>query len=98
MPGTLEFYYNYSTNANLLVDVTKGHAMLKHGQPLAHITPLSERPLVIKNELVTAREFDILCNNTRAISFINKYKTIRKAKRAVDAANAPKCPFNFGSK
>ena len=97
MPGTVEFYYNYSTNANLLVDITKGHAMLKHGQPLAHIVPLSERPLVIKNEMVSAREFDILCNNTRALSFINKYKTIRRAKRASDEP-APKCPFNFGKK
>jgi hypothetical protein len=99
MPGTLEFYYNYGTNVNMLVDVTKGHAMIEHGQPLAHFFPLSERPLVIKNEMVSNREFDILCNNTRAISFINKYKTIRKAKRASDDEQAKaKCPFGFGSK
>ena len=93
MPGTLEFYYNYSTNVNVLIRQTRGHSMIKHGQPLAHIVPLSERPLEIKNEMVTAREFDILCNNTRALSFINKYKTIRKAKRKQDAERESRCPF-----
>lgn len=93
MPGTIDFHYNYSTNVNMLIDTTKGSSMIKHGQPLCHIVPLSERELVIKNEMLTEREFDILCNKTRPITFMNKYKNIRRVRRAQEEES--KCPFNW---
>lgn len=75
LPATVEFNTNHVTNCNLLVDSAAGSSMIKHGQPLAHIVPLSERPLEVRNHLVTAGEYARLTNRARPLSFINKYRT-----------------------
>lgn len=93
MPGTLEFYYNHATNINMLIRAEQGNTMIKHGQPMCHIVPLTERPLEIKLEMVSNREFDLVRNRTRALSFINKYKTLRQAQRKQDEQKS-KCPFS----
>jgi hypothetical protein len=93
MPGTVEFYYNYSTNVNLLIKEEQSQSLIKHGQPLCHLVPLTERELVIKYDMITEREFDLLANKTRPITFINKYKAIRRVRKELE--EQPKCPFNW---
>lgn len=75
LPATVEFNTNHVTNINLLVDGTAGSTVIKHSQPLAHIVPLSERPLSIVNHLVSAAEYALLANRSRPLTFVNKYRT-----------------------
>jgi len=91
-PGTLEFYYQHSVNVNLMIDNVAGSINIQHLQPLVHLVPLSERRLKIKNEMVSAGEFNRLANRTRALSFLNKYKTIRRVVRDQDSKS---CPFSW---
>lgn len=83
----LDFKYNNATHINMFIDITKNIILdFKFGTPLAHIVPLTEKELIIKNHLIDEKEAKKFINN---ISFINNYN----AKKNI--LNKKKCPFNF---
>jgi hypothetical protein len=76
-PGVVNFKYQNSTNVNILVtNTTQRTFVIPHGHPLVHLVPLTERPINLRTELVTAEEFAKL-GNVR-VSFIGAYDAIKK--------------------
>jgi hypothetical protein len=92
-PGIIDFKYQIATNINLFVKIdnkTKD-IIIPAGQPMAHIIPMSERPIEIHNQLVSDDEWDKLTSKHSPTVFKNQY---RKTKELIDS-NEAKCPFQF---
>jgi len=84
-PAVIDFKYQTNLNVNLFLvrtDQAKMHNFL-FGQPMAHIVPLTERPVEYRFNLVTKEELDGL--RTPSLWFTNKYTNFKTA--------AGKCPF-----
>jgi hypothetical protein len=94
-PGTIDYYYQHSTNINLLVPTGPMKIFIKFGTPLVNIIPLSEKELVLTNHLVTEAEHNKINARHRPIMFKKKAINFRKIIKEKEQA---KCPFNFGKK
>jgi hypothetical protein len=81
IPGTLDLKYQHMMNVNLFLSRKEGQnttVHIPHGTPIAHILPLSDRPLLLKYELVSNEAFDKLFQNQSTITFFKKYQGIRR--------------------
>jgi hypothetical protein len=92
LPGVTDFKYQTATNIQMLgyypeTDGTK-QILIEAGTPLYHVTPLSDKKVIIKKHLVTEAEWESMGNS--AIKFNNSYK-VRKER--MDNAES-KCPFS----
>lgn len=94
LPGIVNYKYQNSTHINVFADVVpnKQYPLYK-GQPLVHLTPLTERKVIFKHHLLTDQEFERMNRAMTHSSFIHGYL---KRKRRMDADDKPKCPFHFG--
>ena len=94
LPGVLNFKYTNETNINIMLKPQDNVINIGHGMPLAHVIPLSDRPIKIRNHLISIEEF----NRKKAmqaspIVFVGKhYKQMKILKK-----QKSKCPFGFGS-
>ena len=95
LPGTTEFKYQYSMNVNVLFikGATKTTHRLKFGQPLVHLTPLTERPIDLRHHMVTREEYNKYMQGEK-LSNINRYREYRRVRESEES----KCPFGFGGK
>jgi hypothetical protein len=95
LPGTIEYKYQYSMNANLMFarQAKASELQLDFQQPLVHVTPLSERPFELRYHMVDTHEYDRLMQGEK-LSNINRYRAYRRVREAEES----KCPFGFGSK
>jgi hypothetical protein len=89
--GVIEFKYQYSVNINVLVRKNIGTFTIPHNHPMAHIIPLSERPLKIHNHLIGFEEFNNI-GGTSEVVFNNRYYKLKKIAQEKES----KCPFGFG--
>jgi len=93
VPGTVEYFYQNSTNVNMLIERCSNEIFIPVGQPMVNLVPLSEREVVLKNHLLTDSEWTRFDKKSASISFCRKYytyKTLYKEKEK------KKCPFGFG--
>jgi hypothetical protein len=89
LPGIVDYKYNYGTHINLLINIQNDYrGMIPAATPMAHIIPLSEKELIIKNHLVSIEEYKN--NFWDPYTFTDAYK---HAKNNIDKQE--KCPFNF---
>jgi hypothetical protein len=95
LPGTTEFKYQYSMNVNVLFmkGATKTTHRLKFGQPLVHLTPLTERPIDLRHHMVTREEYNKYMQGEK-LSNTNRYREYRRVRESEES----KCPFGFGGK
>lgn len=93
LPGTIEYKYQYSMNANLMFAREAGITMVEipFQQPLVHITPLTERELELRHHMVTKEEYDTMMQGEK-LSNINRYRSYRRVRESEER----KCPFGFG--
>jgi hypothetical protein len=92
-PGVLDFYHSHSTNINFLTK-RNNDVFIPFGQPLINIIPLSEDIMVLKNHLISEREYQKLKSRIVGATFVGMQQTINKYHKK----NESKCPFGFGSK
>ena len=92
IPGTIDYYYQHSTNINFLVPSGQGQMFIPFGQPLVNIVPLSERELVLSNHLISDAEASKIKAKHRPIMFSKKAVNFKKYSKANDTA---KCPIHF---
>lgn len=88
-PGVLEFMYQASLNINMFIEKAPGvtkNLNIPYGTPLAFLTPLTGRKVVLRHHLVSKEEFEAI--GYPLVSFRNIYKTFVKAKK--EQANAEK--------
>jgi hypothetical protein len=90
--GTVEYKYNHATNINVLISLRDDATFnIPHGQPLAHIVPITDKQVELRHHLVSAEELSRI--QPSSFSFTNTYKQRVKMTKA----NEAKCPFSrFG--
>jgi len=91
--GVLEFNYQHTTNINILVRDNNDKFIILHNHPMAHIIPISERPLKIHNHLIGLDEYNNM-HGQGQVTFGNKYYKLKKI--AEEKESKSKCPFGFG--
>lgn len=93
LPGTIEYKYQYSMNANLMFARQDKKTLIEipFQQPLVHVTPLTERELELRYHLVGQEEYNTLMQGEK-LSNINRYRAYRRVRESEE----PKCPFGFG--
>ena len=94
LPGVVSYKYQITTNINMIIHPKQDHRfIIEAGQPIAHITPLSEREVIIKNHLIDTAEF----NKMRfEYGTTNKFeKNLSWHKKMIDRNEKSKCPFHF---
>jgi hypothetical protein len=87
--GVLNFKYQTNVNINVLFRNNPNNIHIPHGHPMAHIIPLSERPVKVHNHLVSEEEFKK--RSWRPITFRGSYYKQKKAMQEKET----KCPFGF---
>lgn len=93
-PAVVSYKHQHTTNINLMVNTTKSQIILiGQGQPMCHITPMSDRKVKIVRHLVSQKEYKRINSLTTQISFFKKYQTIIKRTEQFKT-----CPFKDHTK
>jgi hypothetical protein len=90
-PGVLEFKYNHATEINMLIPNKLSRIEIKAGSPMAHIIPMSDHDVVVKNHLISEDEFNLKYTSrvwTNTFNYIKEKNMLSKKEK--------KCPFGFG--
>ena len=100
LPGTLDFKNNSNVFVNLSMrkmarDGGPNLIELDAGQPLVHLTPLTEREVVVKNHLVSKEEWQNIYAKNNHVFFFNNFN---RRKVLMKKQTESKCPFGFGKK
>lgn len=92
--GILNFKYQCAMNVNLFIKRQKEdlEINLRYGTPLLHITPLTERKVILKTHLVDHPKFMAIGAKNRPISFFRHYDLKKKIMRTSG------CPYQTDSK
>lgn len=79
LPGIVSYKKQHGTNVNILIHAEKEKEIfIPQGQPLIHMTPMSDRKIEIVRHLVNEREYSRITQNSRSISFLRKYDVFNK--------------------
>ena len=93
LPAAVSYNYQCATNVNMFVRKDSENFTLTSGTPLVHITPVSEKEIIIKHHLIDETE-------KSKIGIPQEYSAIRTERysRWVKelSKNEKKCPFGFG--
>jgi len=81
LPATVEFKYQHSINIHLMFPRASNTNVrqISFGDPIVHVTPISERPIDLKYHMVTPTEYQRYLQGKR-ITFLNSYRTYKRAK------------------
>lgn len=102
LPGVLDFKYQHGININLMLKLesVERNLLFEVGTPMAHIIPLSEENIELKNHLVSVDDFCRLMPseriNYKGLISSKKYSRVRSFLQKHEERNKPKCPFGFG--
>lgn len=93
LPGVVDYRVNGYTHVNIMIPKVEYEHTIPAGQALAHIVPLSDKKLRIKNHLISKQEFDTMCRHSSSL-----YAGWRGVKKLLDRNDErqKKCPFGFG--
>lgn len=84
-PGIIEFYNQAGLNVNIACrrGAESQEVLLPLRQPLAHLTPMTEKEVVLKTHLVSDAEINRIQKSTFfPLSFINAYSKLKRIKNA----------------
>jgi hypothetical protein len=92
VPAALSFKYQCTTNVHMFVNASSENFTINSGTPLVHLSPITEKKVVLKYHLVDEKEL----NKIGIPSDFNNIKPERY-KRWVDESkkHESKCPFEF---
>lgn len=90
--AVVEYKHQPATNINLIFNKEKVKEIrLHHGTPMAFITPLTEKKVVLRHHLLPESEIENMFTPFPAVS-VGRYM---KAKK-LNASRVTSCPFGFG--
>jgi hypothetical protein len=95
VPGVIDFKYQHTTSTNIFLRVPKigeKGIFLKRNTPLAHLVPMSDRPLKIYNHMVSEEEYLKLVSANAVGTFVRRYLSDRKIR---ESQEQNKCPFSW---
>lgn len=77
VPGVINFYYQHAVQINMFIKADKEKQILiPQGQPMAVLTPLSDRKVEVIRHLVSKSEIENMRKKMNCITFKSKYKKI----------------------
>jgi hypothetical protein len=85
VPGVLDFKYQVGVNINVFFPKIPHRIELDAGIPIAHLIPLSENEIDIRNHLISKEEYEKIKSIDYKFAFIGGYK------KKIDKM---KCPFH----
>lgn len=88
--GIVEYKNQHGTNINIFLKKRTTQYDFEFGTPLAHIIPLTDKKIEIRNHIISKDEYTKLDSVHTSITFLNKYRKIVEIQRQKN-----KCPFNF---
>lgn len=94
-PGIVDYHHQYGLNVNMFIQKHPTEDVeftIPFRQPLAHVVPLSDRPLKITHHLVTEFEYNKIGYGRTPVTFNKKHKAVK------DAFAAEQCPVHKGLK
>jgi hypothetical protein len=91
VPGIVTYDYQSDTNVNIFVNKTAKKFTIDSGTPMAHMTPISDGEVVLKNHLISAEEH-------AKIGIPSDFSALRPERylRWKNENKKAKCPFGFG--
>lgn len=90
LSGTLNFKYNHGTNIQTMINIQTDFTYnIQALTPMAHIIPLTEKKLIIKNHLIDLSEWNSMHQNFLH-TFENHYSKSLKIQKKFEK----KCPFH----
>jgi len=93
LSGVLNFKYNNATNIQMMINIHEDYDYtIQALTPMAHVIPLTEKELIIKNHLIDEFEYKKIHVATTYIkTFVGSYsKSINNTKK-----QEKKCPFHI---
>ena len=90
LPAVTNFFDQASSHINIMIAAKEElKVTLPQGQPLAHITPMSDRKIEVVRHLITQQEFSRRNDCGVPITFLRKHDSIIKRKEQFSD-----CPFH----
>ena len=91
-PGSLNFSKQPGANINMFIPLNQEKSyMLKHGQVLAHLTPMTDKKIKIVRHLIDKKEMDRM--KFPVTTFDNQYRNVLKQKEKF-----ADCPYHKETK
>lgn len=93
IPGVLNFKYQGQTNINMVFPRLDGKVIrhvIKRGQPLAQMIPMTEKEVDVRIHLVDSVEYKKLNSTGHRATFFNSYNKMVKILKAKEKS----CPFH----
>lgn len=79
LPGSVEYKQNTASHINMFFKMQDKQIELSAGQPVAHIIPISEKKVQVKNHIVSPIEYDMLTKRLSYTPFFSRnYKKLSK--------------------
>jgi len=103
LPGVVDYKYNHANNINIMFEYKPFPytIIIPAGYPLVMLTPLTEKNIVFKYNLISPDHYNSIDNQYNQPT-INKtdnlYNNKKKFITEYEERNKSKCPFGFGSK
>lgn len=89
LPGIIDYRFQYGTSINIMFRKTEKYEKYKfsHGQPMAHIVPISENKIVLKHHVISKEEMINRFDKGKfaRLSFRNNHALVKRLS---------KCPFH----
>ena len=94
LPAIVKYTTQHATNINMLIyRGVVGVTTIPQGQPMAFLTPMSDRKVEIARHVISKEEWNKKYGMANQISFVNKYKNVvDRVKQFSD------CPFHNHTK
>lgn len=93
-PGILNFGEQFSVNINILFIIRTPRVYnIPFGLPMAHLTPMSDRPVIVKRHVISPQEYQNILRKDARIAFTAGYKKYLTAKDKFS-----NCPYSGGFK
>lgn len=82
LPGVINFKHQHASNINFMFDITEPKTFyIETNQPMAFITPMDERKVVLKRHVVDDKEFSKLWDSYGRSSFLNSYTKNKRSNK-----------------
>lgn len=91
MPSAvINFKHQHAINLNMLINLSQQKTITVHqGQPMAHLTPMSDRKIEVVRHLISIEEYNRKYTSMDMISFFSKYRTVTKRNKQFSD-----CPYH----
>lgn len=91
LPAITNYSFNCATHINIMLPKSVRKYQIPAGLPLVQITPLTEKNIIVKNHLISQKEFN---ERKQKRNYFNGWKTYKRLLKNEKDANS-KCPFGF---